>query len=349
MQPTNLALDLTEQGYLPDSVIRLGMRRLIKQRLNEIHADDTEQMATLQTSFIQSTLNAVIAEVPEKANEQHYEVPAEFFQTALGPHLKYSSCYWEDGCNDLGSAEVAALKTTTERAQLGNHMNILELGCGWGSLTLYMAQEFPESQITAVSNSASQKEFILQIAKQSDLTNINVITCDMNEFHTDQEFDRVVSIEMFEHMRNHAKLYAQIHDWLLPGGKFFMHIFVHRDVPYLFEEKDASDWMSRHFFSGGMMPSDDFPLFFQDKLKIQQRWRWEGTHYAKTAKAWLDNMDDNKDAIWPMLENTYGKDNAQQWFMRWRVFFMACEELFAYRNGQEWWVSHYLFERPMAD
>jgi cyclopropane-fatty-acyl-phospholipid synthase len=171
----------------------------------------------------------------------------------------------------------------------------------------------------------------------------------MNHFDTEQRFDRVVSVEMFEHMRNHSELYARIYNWLVPDGKFFMHIFVHRAVPYLFEEKDASDWMSRHFFSGGMMPSDDLPLFFQDKLKIQQRWRWDGTHYAKTAKAWLDNMDANKQTLWPLLENTYGEHHAQQWWMRWRIFFMACEELFAHNEGQEWWVSHYLFKRPLTD
>jgi cyclopropane-fatty-acyl-phospholipid synthase len=286
--------------------------------------------------------------LPEKANEQHYEVPSDFFTHVLGSHLKYSSCYWNDNTRDLSEAEEEALIQTCIHAQLANDMDILELGCGWGSLTLWMAEHYPGSRITAVSNSSSQREFILNNADIRGLKNIEVITCDMNEFSTEQSFDRIVSVEMFEHMRNHPALFNRVHDWLMPGGKFFMHIFVHRAVPYLFEDNDPSDWMSRYFFSGGMMPSDDLPLYFQDKLKFLQRWRWDGTHYQKTANAWLKNMDDYRDILWPVIENTYGKANAQQWWMRWRVFFMACEELFGYNNGQEWWVSHYLFERSQS-
>jgi cyclopropane-fatty-acyl-phospholipid synthase len=345
MQHNNFVMDLTEQGYVPDSVIRLGIRRLIKQRLSEINADDAEMMARFQYEFVQSMRISVIAPLPEKANEQHYEVPADFFQHALGKHLKYSSCYWDENTSDLDAAEYEALKQTCVHAQLENGMDILELGCGWGSLTLWMAEHYPASRITAVSNSNSQREFILDRAKQRNLENVEVITCDMNSFMTDRAFDRVVSIEMFEHMRNYPKLFQQIHDWLRPGGKFFMHIFVHRSVPYVFEVKDSTDWMSQHFFSGGIMPSDDLPLFFQEHLTLLQRWRWDGRHYEKTANAWLQNMDQSKDVLWPVIEKTYGKQRAQQWWVRWRVFFMACEELFGFNNGQEWWVSHYLFER----
>jgi len=349
MSQHNQLLDWTEQGYVPDSVIRLGIRRLIKQRLTEIQASDTESMAEFQHRFVQSMYSAVIAPLPEKANEQHYEVPAEFFKLALGKHLKYSSCYWRENTCDLDSAEQQALKETCLHAQLSDEMDILELGCGWGSLTLWMAEQYPNSRITAVSNSSSQREFILNTAKQRSLDNIEVLTRDMNEFSIDQSFDRVVSVEMFEHMRNYPELFHRVHDWLKPGGLFFMHIFVHRSVPYLFEANDASDWMSEYFFSGGIMPSDDLPLHFQAHLKFLRRWRWDGSHYQKTARAWLENMDAHKDKLWPVMENTYGHENAQQWWMRWRMFFMACEELFGYNNGQEWWVSHYLFERPAIE
>ena len=226
-------------------------------------------------------------------------------------------------------------------------MDILELGCGWGSLTLYMAEHFPRSNITAISNSASQRDYILAQAALREVNNIKVITCDMNDFKTGETFHRVVSVEMFEHMRNYRLLFRRISDWLKPGGKFFMHIFCHREVPYLFEDRDASDWMSRHFFSGGMMPSRDLPLFFQEQLGIEEQWQWSGLHYEKTANAWLDNMDRNRSSIWPILQQTYGKQATQQWWMRWRIFFMACAELFAYDNGQQWSVGHYSFRKAV--
>jgi cyclopropane-fatty-acyl-phospholipid synthase len=293
-----------------------------------------------------------IALVPELANTQHYEVPAEFFQLCLGKHRKYSSCFWLPDTRTLDEAEANALKLSCEHADLANGQQVLELGCGWGSLTLWMAEHYPQSSITAVSNSNSQREYIQATAKARGLHNIQVITCDMNTFNPadhgiKHQFNRVVSVEMFEHMRNHQLLYKKVHDWLLPGGKFFMHIFVHRSTPYAFEVQGDDDWMSQFFFSGGMMPSDDLPLHFQDHLKLKQRWRWDGTHYEKTANAWLDNMDLHKDKITPILESTYGAENAEQWRNRWRIFYMACAELFGYRHGQEWWVTHYQFERPL--
>ena len=344
MQDNNLAMDLTEQGYVPDTVIRLGIRRLIKQRLQEISHDDCEQIAMNQNNFIEAMNNSVIAPLTDKANEQHYEVPSELFVQALGENLKYSSCYWKDSTTDLDQAERDALALTCDHAQLEDGQDILELGCGWGSLTLWMAEQYPSSNITAVSNSVSQREYIQSRAKQRGLENVDVITCDMNDFAIQKHFDRIVSIEMFEHMRNYQQLFKNIKSWLKQDGKFLMHIFVHRSTPYAFEAIDDSDWMSRFFFSGGIMPSDDLPLFFQEDLKIQQRWHWSGTHYQKTANAWLRNMDANKQSLWPVLEQTYGEEYAQQWWVRWRVFFMACEELFGYNQGQEWWVSHYLFE-----
>jgi cyclopropane-fatty-acyl-phospholipid synthase len=196
-----------------------------------------------------------------------------------------------------------------------------------------------------VSNSGSQGEYIRKNLAELGLENVEVITADMNDFQTDRQFDRVVSVEMFEHMRNYRELFSRINRWLTPQGKFFMHIFVHRNTPYVFEDRDNTDWMSRYFFSGGMMPSDDLPLFFQDELKIENRWRWNGTHYQKTAEAWLQNLDANREQVWPILETTYGRDFAKMWFMRWRMFFLAVSELFGYRDGNEWFVSHYLFSK----
>ena len=341
----NLAVELTESGYVPDSLVRHGIRKLLRQRLEEIHASDIEHMAEQQNAFIQHMNNADIALLPELANDQHYEVPQEFYQRVLGPHGKYSCCYWPNGVNKLADAEQAGLELTCERAAIEDGMNILELGCGWGSLTLWMAGRYPNSSITAVSNSQSQGEYIRNRAGERGLDNVEIITADMNDFDTDRGFDRIVSVEMFEHMRNYRELFKRIHGWLTAEGKFFMHIFVHRTVPYLFEDKDSSDWMSRYFFSGGMMPSDDLPMHFQDELKLEKRWRWNGCHYQKTSEAWLQNLDANRDALWPVLENTYGYDFVKMWFMRWRMFFLAVAELFGYRDGNEWFVSHYLFNK----
>ena len=343
---SKLAFDLSEQGLVPDSVMRRGIKFLVKQRLKEIHVDDVEFMAEMQNKFIKHMQQAPVALVPEKANEQHYEVPAQFYNKSLGPLLKYSSAYWPNGVNNLADAEIAALEETCQHAQLQDGQEILELGCGWGSLTLWMASHYPGSKITALSNSHSQREYIEQQAHDQGLTNITIITCDMNDFDIEKNrFDRVVSVEMFEHMRNWPELYKRVASWLKPGGRFFKHIFVHRTAVYAFEDNDASDWMSRYFFSGGMMPSDDLPLSFQDNLTFIQRWRWDGTHYEKTANAWLSEMDNHETELLPIFQELYGHTNAKQWWTRWRLFFMACAELFGYENGQQWWVSHYLFEK----
>lgn len=342
-----LAFDLTEQGLVPDSVIRRGIRFLVKQRLKEIKSNNAELMAEAQNTFIAHMNESPIALVPEKANEQHYEVPTDFYLQSLGPYLKYSCAYWPQGVTNIADAEIAGLEETCRHAQLEDGQQILELGCGWGSLTLWMAVHYPNSHITAVSNSHSQRRHIEKSARHHNLTNLEVITCDMNDFTTDNDrFDRVVSVEMFEHMRNWAELYRRIAGWLKPGGRFFKHIFVHRTATYAFEDNGPSDWMSRYFFTGGMMPGDDLPLVFQNDLKFIQRWRWDGTHYEKTANAWLTKMDNRKDILMPLFNETYGKDNAQKWWSRWRLFYMACAELFGYENGQQWWVSHYLFEKP---
>ncbi|MBD3671483.1 MAG: class I SAM-dependent methyltransferase [Gammaproteobacteria bacterium] len=344
MSENNIALEMTEQGLIPDQLVRHGIRRLLKQRLDEIHSEDIERVARDKQNFIDTMKQSEVAPLAEKANEQHYEVPTEFYLKALGPHLKYSCCYWPDGTQDIEAAEQAALRISCERAGIEDGMEILELGCGWGSLTLWMAQHYPNSRIVAVSNSSTQREHIIEQASQRKLDNVTVITRDMNDFSTEEQFDRIVSLEMFEHMRNYQVLYERVASWLKPGGRFFMHIFVHRDAPYEFEDKGPNDWMSRYFFSGGIMPSDDLPLYFQDHMKLVQQWRWNGTHYEKTLNAWLQRMDENKKHLMPLFQETYGIA-AKQWWMRWRMFFMACAELFGYDQGRQWWVSHYLFEK----
>ena len=342
---TNLALDWVEQGHVPDTLVRAGIRRLLRERLVEICAGDAEASGRLTEEFVAQMRAAETAPLPEKANEQHYELPAAFFAAALGPHRKYSCCEWGEGVATLQQAEAAALATTCQRAGLSDGQDVLELGCGWGSLSLWMAARYPNSRITVVSNSHSQRAHIEAEAARRGYANLRVITCDMNVFDTEAaHYDRIVSVEMFEHMRNWPALFARVAGWLKPGGRFFMHVFVHRDTPYPFIERDAGDWMSRYFFSGGMMPSDELATRFQDQLAIVSRWRWDGRHYERTANAWLANMDAQRGAIWPVFEATYGRE-AEVWWTRWRLFFMSVAELFGYEKGQQWWVSHYLFER----
>ena len=343
---SNLALNWVEQGLVPDRVVRLGIHRLLKERLAEIGDGDAEASARTAEVFIGSLAASEVALMTDKANEQHYEVPAEFFARVLGPHRKYSCCQWEAGTQTLAEAEAAALATTCERAGIGAGQRILELGCGWGSLTLWMAEHYPSSQVTALSNSHSQRVFIEAEAARRGLQNVRVVTADFNHFApaAAERFDRVVSVEMFEHLRNWPEAFRRVAGWLVPGGRFFMHVFVHRSTPYAFVDRDASDWMSRHFFSGGMMPSDDLALRFQDDLRLVERWRWSGRHYAKTSEAWLARMDANRAALWPLFESVYGAGQAATWWMRWRLFFLSCAELFAWDGGECWRVSHYLFE-----
>jgi cyclopropane-fatty-acyl-phospholipid synthase len=344
-QLTRFAMDVLERGWMPDPIIRRGIRSLIQERLNELPLHNRSLTQRYREEFVDMMNRSPVAPVPEAANEQHYEVPVEFYNQVLGARRKYSSCYWPDGVSGLDEAEEESLARTCRNADVADGQRVLELGCGWGSLTLWMAEHFPAATIVALSNSKSQRRFIQGEAERRGHRNIQVITADMNDFSIDRRFDRVVSVEMFEHMRNYGEIFRRISRWLEPDGKFFMHIFSHRDVPYEFSDRGASDWMSRHFFSGGIMPSDDLPLAFQGPLRLRNRWTWNGRHYQKTAEAWLENMDHNKPAVMEVLAHTYGADVAPRWWMRWRVFFMACAELFGYDEGDRWHVNHYLFGR----
>ncbi len=346
---SSTVLDWTERGLMPDSVIRAGIRQLCRQRLRDIQADDVESSARLTEAFVRRMNDSEVAPIPDVANEQHYEVPPEFFREVLGKHAKYSCCHWDEATRNLDEAEALALRITCRRARIEDGMTVLDLGCGWGSLSLWIAEHFPGCQVTSVSNSRPQGDHIREEARRRGLHNIEVLTEDMNVFQAPGRYDRIVSVEMFEHMRNYRELFHRLSQWLKPGGRFFMHIFCHRQCAYEFLDEGPGDWMGRHFFSGGIMPADDLPLRFQEQLRLIRRERWDGRNYERTANAWLENMDSRKDRILPILEQTYGKGSAERWFQRWRIFFMACAELFGYGEGQEWFVSHYLFGLPGDD
>jgi cyclopropane-fatty-acyl-phospholipid synthase len=340
------ALELTEKGVVPDILIRQGIRSLCHQRLRQQAGTDCESEQEALTRFIEITRKSPVAPVPEKANEQHYELPPAFFEKILGRMLKYSCCFWPSGVMDLNAAEVEALRVTCERARLEDGQDILELGCGWGALTLWMAKHYPSARITAVSNSASQREFIEGKITGAGFNNVQVITADMNDFDTqDHRFDRVVSLEMFEHMRNYEELLRRISGWMKPEGLLFVHIFCHRRFAYEFQSQGSDNWMGQYFFTGGIMPSDELLLHFARDLHVVRRWRWSGVHYQRTAEAWLENLDQGRDALLPVLSDVYGGQEAERWFVRWRVFFLACSELFGFHNGQEWWISHYLLSQ----
>ncbi|MBK1649649.1 SAM-dependent methyltransferase [Rhabdochromatium marinum] len=340
----NTLIAMAERGWLPDALLRAGIRSRLRDTLKPLPLHDCAAVAQAQQDFLALMRASPIAERTESANEQHYEVPAEFFAQVLGPRRKYSCCYWPQGVTSLEQAEEAALALTAERAGIGDGQRVLELGCGWGSFSLWAAARFPGSDFVAVSNSHSQKALIDQEAARLKLNNLQVLTADMNDFQAPGTFDRVVSIEMFEHMRNWSLLFDRVHDWLNPAGRFFMHIFCHREHPYLFEDRGGDDWMTRFFFAGGIMPHDALPLHFQSRLHLRAQWRWDGRHYERTLNAWLVRMDARQAPVMALFERTYGAES-RRWWMRWRLFFMACAELFGFRAGQEWWVGHYLFER----
>jgi cyclopropane-fatty-acyl-phospholipid synthase len=325
-----------ERTPLPDAVIRAGVQMLCARTARKLADGNAETDA----AFARDMAARAIAEHTGEANRQHYEVPAEFFARVLGPNRKYSCCFYKTAETTLQEAEEEALRQTVERADLADGQDILELGCGWGSLTLFMARQFPRARITAVSNSASQREFIMAAAKSRGYRNVTVITADMNVFDTEQRFQRVVSVEMFEHMMNWRALLTRLRGWLAPDGRFFMHIFTHRCGAYMFDHADREDWIAQHFFTGGVMPSHHLIRQYGDLFEVEREWRWSGVHYQRTAEDWLANFDERRGEIAAILQPVYGDDTAL-WMRRWRWFFLATSGLFGHADGHEWGVSHY--------
>ncbi|MEW6468352.1 MAG: cyclopropane-fatty-acyl-phospholipid synthase family protein [Bacteroidota bacterium] len=336
---------LLERDLVPDFLIRKGIRKLLRQRLREEDKGSPEANRKHLQALVEELKSSPIAIETKAANEQHYEVPTGFYKLCLGRHLKYSGCFYKEGVTDLSVAEKDMLELTCERAGLKDGMDILELGCGWGSLSLFMAARFPQSRITGVSNSRTQKMHIDEEAEKRGLKNLDIVTADMNVFSTEKRFDRVVSVEMFEHMRNYHELMKRIAGWLNDDGRLFVHIFTHRTFAYKFEVKDETDWMSNYFFTGGIMPSNDLLFYFDEHMVKENFWEVNGLHYSKTAEAWLKNMDRHRKEILELFRITYGDKQALKWFVYWRIFYMACAELWGYGQGREWMVCHYLFKK----
>jgi cyclopropane-fatty-acyl-phospholipid synthase len=335
---------LLERDLVPDWVLRAGIRRLIRQRLREENIGDPEVAKYRLTRYIEQLKTSPIAIHTAEANQQHYEVPAEFFERVLGKHRKYSCCYWVEG-DTLDTAERRMLDLSAERAQIVDGHSILDLGCGWGAFALYAAARFPKSRVVGVSNSTAQREFIQRQAQLRGLTNLEIVTADINSFDAGRRFDRIVSVEMLEHARNYERLLRNVASWMNPGALLFVHIFTHHRFPYFFDVRDSSDWMAQHFFTGGQMPSDGLLLHFQDDVQIRDHWIVNGEHYQWTSEAWLANMDRQRAALLHLFAGVYGARDALKWFVRWCIFFMACAELWGYRGGREWIVSHYLFQK----
>jgi cyclopropane-fatty-acyl-phospholipid synthase len=340
-------IGLAERGLLPDALLRYGIRRQCEDRLHAELDGGLEAQATRFLERIEHLRNSPVAIHTDAANAQHYELPPTFFKHCLGKRLKYSCAYYPRGDETLDQAEEAMLALYGERAELADGQHILELGCGWGSLTLWMAEHFPNARITAISNSKPQREHIEAQCRVHGFVNVQIITCDVNRLQLDPaQYDRCVSIEMFEHMRNYETLLGNIAGWLKPGGKLFVHIFAHKTLMYPFETEGEDNWMGRHFFTGGLMPASDTLLWFQRDLKIEQRWHVDGSHYQRTADHWLQNQDAARNDVMAVMREAYGEATAALWFQRWRMFWMACAEMFGYADGQEWLVAHYRFARP---
>jgi len=344
----NWSITLAEHGVLPDALVRAGMRRLLRRRLSEVESE-VAGVRDPAAAFLEAREQTVIAEHTDLANRQHYEVPTALFKLMLGERMKYSACYYPATETDLDEAERVMLDLTCEHAELNDGMTLLELGCGWGSLTLWMAEKYRGSRITAVSNSRTQQDYITGEADRRGLDNVTVICSDVNALHLDDRFDRIVSVEMFEHVRNYRELFKRLERWLTPEGKLFVHVFSHRKYPYLFEQEGEDDWMGRYFFSGGTMPSHDLLPAVSAAFRAEETWQINGLHYSRTLEDWLKKLDANRDAARAICAQTYGGGEAGVWLQRWRMFMMACSELFAYRGGTEWGVSHYRFVKQPAE
>jgi len=329
-------IGLAERAPLPDAALRMGVSALVDGARRRI----VRQADPLEAEFARDMTAHPIAEHTGAANSQHYELPEAFFGLVLGPRRKYSSCLYTPAATTLAQAEEAALAQTCAHAELADGQTILELGCGWGSLSLWMAEQYPNARITSVSNSASQREYIERQARARGLANLTVITADMNDFGAEARFDRVVSVEMFEHMSNWRALLERVRGWLKPDGRVFIHIFTHRSTPYRFDHNDDADWIGRYFFTGGIMPSHGLMTRFPDLFEVEENWVWNGRNYERTALDWLANFDANRAEIMTILKGVYGAD-AGVWAKRWRLFFLATAGLFGARHGEEWAVSHY--------
>jgi len=335
--------DLAERALVPDWLIRIGIRRLLASRLRMEKRRNPDEPRAYLKQLVEELRHSPIAIAIDSANEQHYEVPTEFFKHVLGPRLKYSCCYWPAPETTLTQAEEAMLDLFCIRAGIEDGMDILELGCGWGSLCLWIACRYPQCRIHAISNSQTQRDYIQSRFSSLGLSNIEVATINIADFDTMRRFDRVLSVEMFEHVRNYEELFRRISTWLKPGGKLMVHIFCHERFAYPFESEGASNWMGNRFFTGGIMPADGLFLYFQGDLILENQWRFSGIHYARTLEAWLQNCNEGRKELLQVFQLNRKRAEAARELQRWRIFFMACAELFNYRKGQEWYVSHYLF------
>jgi cyclopropane-fatty-acyl-phospholipid synthase len=336
---------LLEKEGLPDWMIRLGLKQVIARRLRGLNQRHSDPRQSGLEDLIHRMDKSEISPFPGISERTSQELPAEFYQLCLGKHMKYSCALWEGGSGGLDEAELAMLELTCNRADLRMGQHVLELGCGWGSLSLYLAEKYPQSHFTAVSHSPIQNHWIECQAKQRGLANLVVLTKDMNDFNPEGSYDRIITVEMLEHLRNFRRLLEKVRDWLSPGGKLFIHIFTHKKFGYLIEDLEKDSWLGRYFYTGGIMPSDDLLLKVSGKLRLQDHWHINGQHYARTATAWLGRMDLNRRTILEILQQQYGPEESVAWLCRWRIFFMACAILWNYDHGDQWMVSHYLFQK----